>query len=154
DSAPVPIVPAHDFVVTNTERRAAAVAAMRANRPDVVHFPRPRLVTIDPAGERAHGANVDASAAFVALKMIVLVRNDLRDHSAIADAKRTHAHAFVTHAHAAITKDAARRIEVHNRRPLRFIGVNLALREPALARAVAEHHILEFALAALIAHRT
>ena len=60
---------------------------------------------------------------------------------------------FVAHAHAAVAQDAARRVEVHHRRPLLLVHVNLALGEAALARAVAEHHVLEFALAALVAHR-
>ena len=111
------------------------------------------LIAINPAGQRAHRADVDAGAALVAFQMIVMIGHDLGDHAAIGDAQRVHAHAFIANPHAAIAENAARRVEKHHRRPLLFVGVNLALREPAFAGAVAEHHVLQLALAALVAHR-
>ncbi len=149
----VAIVAADDLVVAHAQRGLAAVRAMRADGADVLHFPRPRLVAIDAAGERAHRADVDAHAALVAFQMIALVRRDLGNHAAVDHAQRAHAHAFVADAHAAIAQDAARIIEEHHRRPLFLVHVDLQLGEPALARAVAEGHVLQFALAAFIAHR-
>src|SRR6185503_4672049 len=52
------------------------------------------------------------------------------------------------------TEDAARPVIENHRRPLLLVDVQLGFSEAAFARAVAEHHVLEFALAALIADRT
>src|SRR5262249_33839684 len=152
--AAVAIVAAHDLIVADAQGRFTAVGTMRTNGPDVIHLPRPRLIPIDSTGQSAHRADVDAGSALVAIQVIVLIGNDLRDHAPVADPKRAHAHAFVTHADAAIAKDAARRIEEYDGRPLLLRHVDLALRKAALAGAVAEHHVLELALAALIANRT
>ena len=153
DAAAVAIVAANDLVVADAQRGAAAVGAMRADGADVLHFPGPRLITINAAGERAHRTDVDAGAALVAFQMIVMVGNDLGDHAAVGHAQRLHAHAFIADPHAAVAQNAARRVEEHHRRPLLFVGVDLALDEAAFARSVAEHHVLQFALAALVAHR-
>src|SRR5262245_39072349 len=88
DAAAVAIIAAHDLVVANAQGRLAAIRAMRANRANVVHFPRPRLVAIDTAGQRAYRADVDTSAALVAFQVIVLVGNDLGDHATVTDAQR------------------------------------------------------------------
>ncbi len=154
DAAAIAIVAADNLIVANAQRRAAAVAAMRANRADVLHLPRTRLIAIGSAGERAHRADVDAGAALVAFQMIAHIRHDLGDHTAIGDAQRSHAHAFVAGAHAAVTKNAARRVEKHNGRPLLLVDVNLAFHKAAFAGSVAEHHVLQFALAAFVAHGT
>src|SRR5579883_1055857 len=151
DPAAVAVVAAHDLAVAHAERRPAAVAAMRADRADVLHFPRTRLIAVNPAGQRADRTDVDAGPALVAFQMIVMIRNDLRDHAAVRDPERVHAHAFIADAHAAIAKNAARRVKEHHRRPLLFGCMDLALREPAFARAVTEHHVLQFAFAALVA---
>ncbi len=66
DARPVPVVAAYDLAVADPQRGLAAVGAMRADGADVFHLPRPRLVTIRPAGERTHRADVDAHAALVA----------------------------------------------------------------------------------------
>ena len=79
DAAAVAIVAANDLVVANAQRGPAAIGAMRADGADVLHFPGPGLIAIRAAGERAHRADVDAGAAFVAFQMIVMVRNDLGD---------------------------------------------------------------------------
>ena len=84
DAAAVAIVAADDLVVADAQRGAAAIGAMRADGADVVHFPGPRLIAVHAAGERAHGADIDARAALVALQMIVMIGNDLGDHAAIA----------------------------------------------------------------------
>src|SRR5579864_3113447 len=62
DSGVVAIVGAKNLVVANRERSLAAVRAMRARRTEIFHFPRPRLIAIRAAGERADGANIDARA--------------------------------------------------------------------------------------------
>ena len=123
DAAAVAIVAANDLVVAHAQRGAAAIGAMRADGADVVHLPGPRLITVNSAGERAHGANIDAGAALVAFQMIVMIGNDFGDHAAIGDAQRVHAHAFIADAHAAVAQNAARRVEEHHRRPLLFVDV-------------------------------
>jgi hypothetical protein len=149
----VAIIGAQNFVVAHAERRLAAVRAVRANCGDVAHFPRPRLVAVRAARQRAHGANVDAHAALFALEMILAVRNDRRLRAALTDAERLHVHALVANAHAAEAQNAARRVVVHRVRPLLLGLVALLLVEAALVRAVGEDHVLQFALAALVAHR-
>ena len=85
--------------------------------------------------------------------MIALAGSDLADHAAIHDAERADAHAFIADTNAAVAEDTSRRIEEHDRRKLLFVDVVLHFREPALAGAVREHHVLQFALAALVADR-
>src|SRR5689334_16824348 len=147
DAAAIAIVAADDTVVAYAQRGLAAVAAVRADRPDVFHLPRPRLVAVGPAGQRAHGANVDTRAAFVAFQVIADIRRDLADHAAVNNAQRADAHALIADAHAAEAQNASRRIEIHHRRILLFRRVHFLLGVPALARAVAKHHVLQFALA-------
>ena len=127
--------------------------AMRADGADVGHLPGPRLIAIDAAGQRADRADVDARAALVAFQVIAHVRSDLGDHAAIDHAQRADAHAFIADAHAAEAENAARRIEKHHRGKLLLRRVDLLFRVAAFARAVAEDHVLQFALAALIANR-
>ena len=153
DAGTVAVVPANDFVVAYAESGFAAVRTVSANGADVVHFPRAGLVTVRAAGERAHGTDIDAGAAFVAVQMIAIVGGDLGNDSAIHDAQRADAHAFITHAHAAVAEDAARGVVKHHRRPLLLIHVQLGFGVAAFARAVAEDHVLQFALAAFIADR-
>src|ERR1035441_6213864 len=150
---PVAIVAADDAVVARSQRGLAAVRAVRADGPYVGHFPRPRLVAVSPAGQRAYRADVDARAALVALQVVPVVGSDLRKHAAVDHAQRAHSQPFTANAHAAEAQDAARRVEVHHRRKLLFRRVHLGFRVPAFARAVAEGHVLQFALAALVAHR-
>ena len=110
------------------------------------------MIAVRSAGEGSHGANVDAGPAFIAFQMIVLVGNNFGNHAAVADSKSTYVHAFIAGAHAAVAENAARCVKKHHRRPLFFVGVDLAFDKTAFARAVAEHHVLQFALAALVAH--
>ncbi len=71
--------------------------------------------------------------------------------AARADAERFHVHAFIADAHAAEAQDAARSIVINQRRPLFFGIVQLFFGEAAVIEAVAESHVLQFALAALVA---
>ncbi len=147
------LLPRMNAVVARAERGLAAVGAVRADGADVRHLPGPRLVAINAAGERADRADVDAGAALVALQVIAVIGRDFRNRAALDHAERVDAHAFVADAHAAVAQDAARRIEKHHRRILFFGRVDLGFGVAALAGAVAEHHVLQFALAALVAHR-
>ena len=149
----VPVIPANNFVIPNTQRRLAAIGTMRANRADVLHFPRPRLVAIRATGQRAHRADIDTRTALVALKMIPVRRRNFRRNATVHNPQRAHAHAFITDTHAAVAKNTTRPVVEHHRAPLFFRHVLLHFGEAALARAVLEHHVLQFALAALIAHR-
>src|SRR5581483_1421676 len=117
----IAIVGANDLSISHSERGFAAVRAMRADSPDVLHLPGTRLIAIAAGCQRAHWADVDASAAFIAFEMVTTIRNDLGSRPAISDTERVYAQAFTADAHTAVTKDAARRIVKHNRRPLLFI---------------------------------
>src|SRR6266849_1171860 len=121
---------------------------MRADGADVIHLPRPGLVAVGAAGERTHGANIDAGAAFIAFEVIAVVGNNLGNRAAIGDSQRAHAHPLIAGAHTTVAENAAGTIEVHHRRPLLLVGVQLAFDEAALAGAVAEHHVLQLAFAA------
>src|ERR1019366_3983864 len=138
--------------LAHTQRHLAAVGAMGANRRHVVHFPGTRLIAIAAAGERAHGAHVDAHAALLAVQMVAAVGRDDRADAAILDAQRPHIHAFAAHADAAIAEDAAGAVEVDRGRPLLLFAVVLGLDVEAFAGAVLEGHVLQFALAARIAN--
>ena len=75
-------------------------------------------------------------------------------NAARADAERFHVHAFIADAHATEAHDAARRIVINQRRPFFFGIVQLFFSEAAVVEAVAERHVLQFALAALVADGT
>src|SRR5262249_7896503 len=112
DARPVAIVPADDVVVAHAERCLAAIRTVRADGADVFHFPGPRLIAIDAARQRAHRADVDAGAAFVALEMVACVGTDLRDHAAVDHAERADTQSFTADAHAAEAQNAAWRVKV------------------------------------------
>ena len=80
DAALVAIVAANNLHAgigaTYAQRGLASVAAMRADGADVLHLPRPSLVTIGSRGQRADRANVDTHAALFALQMIFFIRRD------------------------------------------------------------------------------
>ena len=126
---------------------------MRANRADVVHLPRASLVAVGAGRKRADRADVDAHAALFAIQMIVLVGGDERADTAVLDAQRPDIHGLTANADTAITEDAARPIEKHHRRPLLLFFVVLGLHELRLGGTVRERHVLQFTLAARIAHR-
>ena len=152
ESGEIAIVGAQNFIVAHAQRGLAAIRAMRADRGDVGHFPRARLVAVRAAGERADGTDVDAHAALFAVQMILAVRNDHRLRAASAHAERLDVHALVAHAHAAETQNAARRVVINRFRPLLLGLMALFFVEAALVRAIRENHVLQFALAALVAH--
>src|SRR6516225_1182345 len=82
DAALVAIVTAHDvhagIGTPYAQRRLAAVTAVRADCSDVLHLPRTGLVPVSTRGKCADGADVDAHAAFFALKMIFFIRRNDR----------------------------------------------------------------------------
>ena len=126
---------------------------------DVVHLPRARLVAIGAAGERAYGAGVDAHAALLAVDVGEVVGGHLRGDvgrddrgaAAVLDAEGEDVHAFAAHADAAVAEDAARAVEVDDRRPLLLFAVVLGLGVEAVGGAILEGHVLQLALAAGIA---
>src|SRR5260221_1250833 len=84
--------------------------------------------------------------------MIFAVGDDDGVRAAHADAERLYTHAFIANAHAAETENAARCVVIDEFRPFFFRPVNFFFDEAAGVRAVAEHHVLQFALAALVAN--
>ncbi len=157
DAALVAVVAAHDVHAgvgaPHAQRGLAAVAAVSAHGADVVHLPGARLVAVGAAGERAHGADVNAHAALFAPQGILLVGRDHLRGAAVLDAQRPHVHGFAADAHAAVAHDAARPVEVDHRRPLLLVAMVLDVNQLGLGGAVGERHVLELALAAGIAHR-
>src|SRR5215469_1344216 len=117
------------------------------------HLPRSRLVAIGTRGQRSDWANIDAHAAFFALEVILLVRKNGGNHSAVLDAERPNIHAFATHADTAIAENAAGPVKVHHWRPLLLITMVLQVDEFGLGSAVGKRHVLQFALAAGVANR-
>ena len=157
DAALVAVVAAHNLHAgigaPHAQRGLAAVAAVRADGADVLHLPRPRLVAIRAGGERADRADVDAHAALFALQMIFFIGRDDRTHAAVLHAQRPNVHALAADAHAAVAQNAARPVEEHHRRPLLLVLMILRLHELRFGGAVGERHVLQFALAAGVAHR-
>ncbi len=80
DPALVAIVGAHNrhaFIGTaDAEGGLATVAAVGADGGDMVHFPGPRLIAIGAGGQRAHGTDVNAGAALLAIQMVFAVGRD------------------------------------------------------------------------------
>src|ERR1019366_7830496 len=142
-----------DLIVGNGAGGLAAVGAVRAGIPDVGHFPRARLVAIGTAGERADGTDVDAHAALFAGQLVRFVGQDHGQHAARPHAERFHIHALVADAHAPEAENTAWRVVIDQRRPFLLGRVELFLDEAGLVEAVAKRHVLQFALAALVADR-
>ena len=86
--------------------------------------------------------------------MIFFIRRDDRTHPAVLHAQSPNIHALAAHPHAAVAENAARPVEKHHRRPLLLVFMILRLHEFRFRGAVRERHVLQFALAARIAHRT
>ena len=126
---------------------------MGADGGNVIHLPWARLVAVAAAGQRAYGADVDAHAAFFAVELIVAIGNDDGADAAVLHAQRPHIHAFAAYADAAVAKDAARAVVEDSGRPLLLVAMMLGLFVKALAGAVLEGHVLQFALAAGVADR-
>ena len=164
DAALVAVVAAHDLGTfvggTHTEGCLAAVAAVRADRRDVIHLPGPGLVAIGTGGQRADRANIDTHAALFAVQARQVVRRKLGGNvgsndgsgSAVLDAKCEHVHAFAAHAHAAVAKNAAWAIKEDDRGPLLLFAMVLGLGVEAFPGAVLVGHVLQLALAAGVAH--
>src|SRR5712692_959533 len=83
--------------------------------------------------------------------MILAIRNDHAVRAAHPDAQGLHVHAFIANAHATEAQNATRGIVINQLGPFFFRPVNFFFDEAARIRAVAEHHVLQFALAALAA---
>ena len=154
DAGMIPVVSAKNFIVTHAKRRLAAVRTVRARIRNIFHFPRPRLITVSAARERAHWANINAHAALFASQLARFVRQNHGIHAARTNAQRLHIHAFIANAHAAEAQNAPRRIVINQRRPLFFRVVQFFLVEAAMVEPVAKSHVLQFTLAAFVANGT
>src|SRR5437773_4172578 len=154
DAGMVAVVGANDLVIADGKRRLAAVAAVAADGARVGELPGPRLITVRPAGKRAHRADVDAHAALFALELVAPVGDDFAVRGAEPNAVGVHVHALVADADAAVAKNAARPVVVDEVREFLLLVVQLALHEARLRSAVAEDHVLELALAPLVADGT
>ena len=73
DARPVAIVAANHLVIANTQSRLAAIGAVRANGAHMFHFPRPRLIPIRTAGQRAYRTDIDALSALIAIQMVAFI---------------------------------------------------------------------------------
>src|SRR5580704_2921355 len=152
----VPIVTAHDLhagIGTSYGQRCfATVCTVRARGADVLHLPWPRLVTVRARGQRAHGTNIDTHPAFFTLQVIFAIGSDNGTHAAILHAQGPDIHALAADSDAAVAQDATRPVEIHHWRPLLLFLVIFGLHVFGLGGAIGESHILQFALAAGIAH--
>src|SRR3569833_1813782 len=74
--------------------------------------------------------------------------------AAIFHAQREHIHSLAAHPDAPVAENAPWTIEEHHRRPLLLLPMILRLRVKTVRSAVLDGHVLQFALAARIAHRT
>ena len=156
DTALVAIVGANNLRAivgrAHAESDFATVGAVRADGRNVAHLPGPRFVAVAAAGERAHGANIDAHAALLAVELMAAVGHDHGVGAAVVHAQGPNVHAFAAHANAAVTEDAARAVVKDGGRPLLLVAMILGFDVVAFARAVAEGHILQLALAARVAN--
>src|SRR5689334_24496662 len=84
--------------------------------------------------------------------MIFAVGDDDGVRAAHADAERLDIHTFIAYTDAAETENAAGRVVVDKFRPFFFRAVNFFFDEAAGIRAIAENHVLQFALAAFVAN--
>src|SRR5579871_134163 len=157
-AALVAIVAAHDLHASirppHSQCGLAAVAAMCADRADMLHLPWPCLIPVSARGQRSDGADIDAHAALFALEMILFIRRNDRTDTAVLHTQSPHVHALAAHPHAAVAENAARPVEVHHRRPLLLVAVVLHFHELRFGGAIAEGHVLQFAFSASIANRT
>ena len=120
----------------------------------MLHLPRPRLVPIRAGSERPHRADVDAHPALFAFQVIFFIWRNDRTHAPVLHPERPNVHPFAAHPHTSVTKNASRTIEEHHRRPLLLILMVLGLHELRFGRPIRKCHVLQFALASRIAHRT
>ena len=158
DAAFVAIVATHNLhsgiCSTHAQSSLAAISAMCARGAHVLHFPGTSLVSVCARGQRTHGADVNAHAAFFAFEMIFSVGSDNRAYAAILHAQRPHIHSLAANSYAAIAKNAARPVEIHHRRPLLLVPVLFRLHVLRFSCSIRECHVLQFALTTGIAHRT
>ena len=117
--------------------------------------PGPRLVAVGDAHQRADRADLHAVAALVAAGEAALEAGDRRVHALVDGAERHRADHLLAHPHAALALDAAVHVHDDDGAELDVLGVEdpLRLAEPADARPVCHHHVLQLALAALVADR-
>ena len=158
DPALVAVIAAHNFHARVcspcAQRRLAAIGAVSAGRTHMVHFPRPRFVSVCARGQRSHRTDVNARTALFTIQALAFIGRDHRTDAAILHPQRRYIHGHATHSHTAVAENAARPVEKHHRRPLLLFFVIFRLDEFRFVRTVGERHVLQFTFAARIAHRT
>src|SRR5205814_8045786 len=101
DAAFVAIVATHNLhsgiCSTHAQSSLAAISAMCARGALVLHFTGTCLVSVCARGQRTHGADVNAHAAFFAFEMIFFVGSDNRAHAAILHAQRSDIDSLAAH---------------------------------------------------------
>src|SRR5262249_5533060 len=131
DPALVTVIASHDLhagvATAHTKRCLTSIAAVSAGRAHVFHLPGASLVAICARSQRAHGADVDAHAAFFALEVVFLVGYNRRDDAAVVDTQGPNVHALAADAHAAIAQDAARTVKVNDWGPLLLVAVGFEI---------------------------
>ena len=85
--------------------------------------------------------------------MIAVGGRDFGIDSAVDDAQGADSHTFAADADAAVAENAAGTVVEHHGAPLLFGNVDLFFGVAGFANAVFEDHVLQFALAALVADR-
>src|SRR3954469_8302470 len=120
-SGAIAVIGAHDLAVTNAESCLAAVRTVRTDGPDVLHLPRPGLITVGPTCQCTDGTDIDTSTTFIALEMIALVRDNLGGSAAVSNAQSVHAEGLAADTNAAIAENTARGVVENDRRPLLLV---------------------------------
>src|SRR5476649_1840140 len=92
DTGKIAVVGAHDFVISNAQGGFAAVRTVRADRGDILHFPRAGLVAVGAAGQRSDRADIDAHAALFALEVVFAIGDNDAVGAAHSDTQRFDVH--------------------------------------------------------------
>ena len=154
-----PVVPfrahSHELAFACAHGELAAGAAMGADRVGLGEVPGAGLVAVGDAHKGADRADLHAVAALVAAVEAAREAGDRGVHALLDGAERHRPDHLLAHPHAPLALDAA--VHVHNDdgAELDVLRVEdpLRLAEPADPRAVGHHHVLQLALAALVADR-
>ena len=88
ETGAIAVIRAHDLAIADTECRFASVGTMGANGPYMFHLPRPRLIPVSAARQRADRTDIDTGATLIALKMVTFVGNNFSRSSAVPDTER------------------------------------------------------------------
>src|SRR5439155_25805929 len=143
----------HQLSSPRAERHLAAVRTIRASRNGLIQLPGPRLMAIRTVQQGSCWTNLDAVAALGTIQPTTISS----DHSVCAAIARFDgllAHPFIAHSGATLAENATLRIVGdHRRKILLRLGI-LPFNEALFEIAPIERELLQFALAAAIAHGT